>query len=132
MSNRFRTVAVAAAMAILGLMTLDRVTAAQDPAPAKPPEPVVKKKHDAARRVPAYFGQIGLTTEQRAHIYGIQSKRLEKIEALERQIAAEKADMLAQCEGTLTEIQRKLLDNLRRAAAEPVTTKTVDTTKPSR
>ena len=126
----------AAIVVTLGVVTssvvFDRPIEAQEPTAAKPADPAVKKKHDAARRVPAYFGQIGLTTEQRANIYSIQGKRLEKIEALEQQIATEKAEMLAQCEATLTETQKKLLDNLRRAAAEPATTKTATTTKSSK
>jgi len=132
MSHRFRTAAITMAMMVLVPMTFEQPTKAQDPAATKSPGPAVKKKHDAARRVPAYFGQIGLTAEQRANIYGIQGKRIEKIEALEQQIAAEKAEMLAQCEGMLTETQKKLLDNLRKAATEPVTTKTADSVKPAK
>lgn len=125
MASRLRTVALATALMMLGSVGVAQWAGAQEPT-ARPADPALKRKHDAARRVPAYFGQIGLTTEQRATIYGIQSKRLEKIEALEQQIAAEKAEMLVQCEQSLTEIQRKLLDNLRRAAAEPAAPKTVD------
>ncbi len=132
---RIRAVAAATALT-LTLMTLvasDPGIKAQEPPstkPAeKPTESIPKKKQDPARRVPPYFGQIGLTTEQRSTIYGIQGKRHEKIEALEQQIAAEKAEMLAQCEATLTETQKKLLDNLRRAAAEPSTTKSVGAPK---
>ena len=131
MASRMRTVALATTLTMLGSIGVARWTGAQEPA-VKPVDPVAKKKHDAARRVPAYFGQIGLTTEQRANIYAIQGKRFEKIEALEQQIAAEKAEMLAQCEQSLTETQRKLLDNLRRAAAEPAAPKTVDAAKPAK
>ena len=113
-------------------MAFDQQTGAQEPAGAQPAEPVAKKKHDAAHRVPAYFGQIALTTEQRANIYGILGKRYAKIEALEQQIATEKAEMLTQCEGTLTETQKKLLDNLRRAATEPVAAKTTEATRPGK
>ncbi len=92
---------------------------AQEPASApKPAATAPRKKADPAHRVPDYFGQIGLTTEQRASIYNLQGKRIEKIDALKKQIAAERAEMLAECEGVLTETQRKLYDNLRRVAAE--------------
>jgi hypothetical protein len=94
-------------------------TEAQEPATPKPAAPNVKKKQDRSHRVPDYFGQIGLTEQQRSSIYGFQAKRYEKIEALEKQIAAEKAEMLADCEGVLNETPKKLLENLRRAAAEP-------------
>jgi hypothetical protein len=110
--------------------------AAQEPAASKPAAPPARKKQDPSRRVPSYFGQIGLTTEQRASIYGIQAKRFEKIDSLERQIAEEKAGMLADSEGVLNETQKKLLDNLRKAAAEPApkaaaSSKPADMPKPS-
>ena len=129
MTIRIRAAAMAATLTVLGLIAAVDPIGAQEPAAPKPSEPVAKKRHDASRRVPDYFGQIGLTAEQRASIYSIQSKRFEKIDALEQQIATEKAEMLVQCETTLTEIQRKLLDNLRRAAAEPNTSKSTSTAK---
>src|SRR5690242_19173131 len=79
---------------------------AQEPAAPRATAPA-KPKADG-HRVPAYFGQVGLTPEQRASIYGIQAKRVEKIEALEKQIAEERAAMLAECEGVLTDVQKKL------------------------
>lgn len=103
---------------------------AQEPAP-KSAEPAPKKKQDPARRVPAYFGQIGLTTEQRAGIYGLQAKHMEKIDALEKQIAAQRAQMLGESEAVLTETQKKLLDNLRRAASE-TNTKSAEVAKSAR
>jgi hypothetical protein len=106
---------------------------AQEPAASKPATPPAKKKQDPSRRVPPYFGQIGLTTEQRASIYGLQAQRFEKIDALEKQIASEKAEMLASCEDVLNETQKKLLDNLRKAASEPAPkTKPAETPKPSK
>lgn len=127
MTIRFRAAAMTAALVVLGGMVSVGPTGAQEPAGSKAGE-AAKKKNDPSRRVPPYFGQIGLTAEQRATIYGILAKRHEKIEALEQQIAAEKAEMITQCEGALTETQKKLLDNLRRAAVEPVTSKTTSKT----
>ena len=131
MSNRIRSAAVAATLLMMSLAILDRPTGAQEPTAPRAVDLLAKKRQDAARRVPSHFGQIGLTTEQRANIYAIQGKRLEKIEALEQQIAQEKAEMLAQSEATLTDTQKKLLDNLRRAASEPGVTRT-DASKPSK
>ncbi len=118
MTIRKRCGAVALGLAAVVLMGQIPLVA-QEPVGPKPATPPAKKKQDRSHRVPDYFGQIGLTTEQKASIYGIQAKRFEKIEALEKQILAEKAGMLGECEGVLTDTQKKLLDNLRRAAAEP-------------
>jgi hypothetical protein len=89
--------------------------AAQEPAAPKT-APAATQKQERVRPVPTYFGQIGLTAQQRAGIHEIQSKRRDKIDALEKQIAEEKAAMLADCVGVLTDVQKKLLENLRTAA----------------
>jgi hypothetical protein len=102
---------------------------AQEPAAPKS-STTAKAKQDPAHRVPAYFGQIGLTPEQRASIYGIQAKHLSKIEALEKQIAEEKAGSLAECEGVLTDVQKKLVENLRSARTRTAS-KTSDAPKAS-
>ena len=129
MIERMRA-AAAATLVMAGLAAFGGATPAQEPAAAKPAEPA-KKKQDPSRRVPPYFGQIGLTTEQRANIYAIQGKRLDKIEELEQQIAKERAEMIAQCEAVLTDTQKKLLDNLRRAATEPAAaSKSAEAAKP--
>jgi hypothetical protein len=118
MTIRKRSGAVALGLAVVVLMGQFPLIA-QEPGEPKPAAPAARKKQDRSHRVPDYFGQIGLTAEQKANIYGLQGKRYEKIEALEKQILAERAGMMADCEGVLTETQKKLLDNLRRAAAEP-------------
>lgn len=101
---------------------------AQEPAPGKAAEKSAlqpKRAYDPARRVPDYFGQIGLTGEQREAIYKIRGKHLQKIDELERQIDAIQAQMLHECEAVLTDTQKQLLEHRRRAgvqgkkAAEP-------------
>ena len=119
----------ALAIALIGGLS----TVAQEPAASKA-APIPKKKQDPSRRVPPYFGQIGLTPEQRESVYAVQAKHYEKIAALEKQIADIKAGSLAECEGVLTDVQKKLLDNLRRAGAEPAkkaAPKPVDAPKPA-
>ncbi len=124
MSIRNQTGAVA--VSLLSVLLIGPwSTRAQDPA-TKPSSPPAQKKQ--TRRVPDYFGQIGLTPEQKNSIYAVVDRRREKIEALEKQIAAERAEMLTECEAVLNETQKKLLDNLRKAADEP---KPVPTTKPT-
>jgi hypothetical protein len=110
---------------------------AQDPAAKKAvekqdktapaPTPDVKKKADPSRRVPDYFGQIGLTPEQRESIYKLRKTHHEKIDALKKEILDEEAKSLGECKALLTDTQKKLYENLRsagtrttRAAADPV------------
>lgn len=103
-------------------------TAPKDPKPAvaatKPGE--LKRKYDPARRVPPYFGQIGLNINQRESIYKIRSKHQSKMEDLEKQIAAIQSEMLTECEAVLTDTQRKLLENLRSATPGTPATTTAD------
>jgi hypothetical protein len=74
MTIRKRTGSVAVGLAFMLLMG-QLPLAAQEPAPAKSTAPVAKKQ-DRSRRVPPYYGQIGLTAEQRASIYAIQANDL--------------------------------------------------------
>ena len=92
---------------------------AQEPAPAAKPALTSRKKGEGTRRVPDYFGQIGLTPEQKTNIYGVVDKHMTKVEALEKQIEAEKASMIAECETQLDDTQKKLLTKLRSAAVNP-------------
>ena len=111
MTLRTRTSAVLAST--LGLVVLSTL-----PIEAQEPSTKTVAARKQVRRVPDHFGQIGLTSEQRTNIYGIQTRRFEKIDALEKQIAQERSEMLSECEGILTETQKKLLENLRKAATE--------------
>lgn len=73
-------------------------------------------KQDSSRRVPRYFGQIGLTPDQRDSIYAIQAKHQPKIDALEKQLAALQGQVLTECEGVLSATQKQLLEQRRKAA----------------
>ena len=46
------------------------------------------------RRVPPYFGQIGLTPEQREAIYKVRKTHQDKIDVLKKQIADAEARSL--------------------------------------
>lgn len=106
---------------LLGVLPLG----AQEATPARPSggAALSKRIHDPSRRVPDYFGEIGLTSDQKEAIYKIRGKHLHQIEDLEKQIAQSKAQMLAECETLLTDTQKQLLAHRRRAASE--TTKKV-------
>jgi hypothetical protein len=64
------------------------MTSVQAQEPGAPPTrtrrsvPAAQRAIDPSRRVPRYFGQIGLTTQQRESIYKIQAKEFKKIEDL--------------------------------------------------
>src|SRR5689334_12966141 len=86
---------------------------AQDATPSrsssKPGEPTARRANDPSRKVPPYFGQIGLTLEQKETIYKLQGKHQAKIDELEKQIAAIETQMLEECEGVLTDAQKQML-----------------------
>jgi hypothetical protein len=77
-----------------------------------------KAKRDPARRLPAYFAQIGLSDSQKEEIYKIQGKHVPRITALEKQIDDLRAQMMRECEGVLKAAQKRSLEEHRAAAAE--------------
>lgn len=95
--------------------------AAQEPSKGTTPDtrkPAAEKKVvDSSRRVPAQFGQIGLSPEQKEAIYKIRGKRQAEIEALHKQIAQLQSEAMAECESVLSDTQKQLLALRRDAAA---------------
>jgi hypothetical protein len=93
---------------------------AQEPAPkpaGEAPKPVARK-FDSARRVPDYFGQIGLTPDQRESIYGLRASHIAKIEELEAKIVEARKAMQQECEALLSPAQLQLLNQRRQAAID--------------
>ena len=128
-----RLVVVAAGAAVLTVLCGRLPLIAQE---SKAPQTETKTKaktarraYDPARRVPPYFGQLGLSTEQREEIYKIQGKQMAKIESLEKQIEELRAQMLQDCEGVLTTPQKQVLDQ-RRAGAATARSKRSSISKP--
>jgi hypothetical protein len=118
-SSRMRAVGLGAGLtAVLLLAVAGASLNAQEPKgkAAKSDAPSAKRKSDPARSVPDYFGQIGLTTEQRERIYKIQGKHQTKIDELEKQIDDIQAQSLSECEAVLTDTQKKLLAQNRKEA----------------
>ncbi|MDR3638120.1 MAG: hypothetical protein P4L84_30220 [Isosphaeraceae bacterium] len=105
-----------AAVVLMGALSL----VAQEAAAPKPAEnaPKAKRSGDASRRVPDYFGDIGLSAEQKESIYKIREKHQSKIADLLKQVAAARKDELAECETVLSDTQKQFLEQRRRAAAE--------------
>ena len=110
----------------LGLAVVSSLAAyplvAQEPGAAKQEKGAApatsKPANDPARRVPDFFGQIALTQQQREDVYSIRAKHQKKITELEKQIAQIRAEMLTECESVLTNTQKTLLTDLRKASAE--------------
>jgi Spy/CpxP family protein refolding chaperone len=110
--SHLRFAAVCATLCIMAAIPLR----GQDASATKPASSPIRSGYNPARRVPNYFGQIGLTPEQREQIYAIKAKHLDKIEALKQQIAQIERDMMTECEGVLTDVQKDLLMQRREAA----------------
>lgn len=73
------------------------------------------RAYNPSRRVPPFFGQVGLTPSQREQIYSIRGKYYDQIADLKQQIEDLEAKEDTDCAGVLTDSQRKLLDSLRSA-----------------
>ncbi len=126
MAARSRFHALTMILGVSGVVSLGAFRlAAQEPAKAddaaKPA--AAKKAVDPSRRVPPFFGQIGLSPEQKEEIYKVRGKHQEKIDALEKQIATIRGEMMAECESKLTDTQKQALES-RRASAESKKAKT--------
>jgi hypothetical protein len=117
-----RSLAVAVSAAALTILFSGLPLGAQEPkAPkidARSKAKVGKKTSDPTRRVPAYYGQLGLSDSQRESIFKIQDKHAPRIDALEKQIEAIRGQMNTEFEAVLTSAQKKMLDQRRAAAAE--------------
>jgi len=62
------------------------------------------------RRLPNYYGQIGISDRQRERIYGLQAEYNSEIEELQAQIDTLKAERDAEIESVLTDVQKRRLD----------------------
>ena len=98
--------------------------AAQDPAAPTADAKPARKPYDPSRRVPPYFGQVGLSADQKESIYKARARHQEKIDALQKQLDEAKAAMMADCEALLTDAQRKLLADRRSDARQKAQART--------
>ncbi|MBV8607271.1 MAG: hypothetical protein JO034_07405 [Singulisphaera sp.] len=90
---------------------------AQEPKPSEVSNSTpARRANDPSRRVPRYFDQIGLTPGQRESIYKICATHQQQIDALEKQIAEIRAQMLSECEALLDDTQKQFLEQRRHAA----------------
>lgn len=85
------------------------------------PEPSAKagrKAPDPMRRVPTYFGSLGLTNEQKEEIYAIQGRYIPQIQELQAKIESLRERAMADCEDVLTPAQKKILTEARKTAVD--------------
>lgn len=74
------------------------------------------KKRTFKGRLPNNYGKIGLSSEQRNEIYGVQAKYRTQLEELQKQIAALKAKQDMEVRAVLNNSQKDALDKLLEAA----------------
>lgn len=97
---------------------------AKAPAEVEPSVPLgasaksARKAPDPMRRVPTYFGSLGLTAEQKEEIYAIQGRYIPQIQELQAKIESLRERAMADCEDVLTPAQRKILVEARKTAID--------------
>jgi hypothetical protein len=116
--RRFMTVAVSATALMVLCGGLPLIAQESSASKTESKTKTIKRTSDPSRRVPRYFGQLGLTADQKESIYQIQGKHMPKIEALEKQIEDLRAQMILDCEATLTAAQKQLLEQRRSGVSE--------------
>ncbi|WP_254053719.1 hypothetical protein [Singulisphaera sp. GP187] len=85
---------------------------------SKTEAPATKPTTASMRRVPPYFGQIGLSREQKDSIYQVVAKHQSRIEELKKELAEANTKMVDECETLLDDAQKKSLESRRRSAAD--------------
>ncbi|NQV24724.1 MAG: hypothetical protein HQ518_10175 [Rhodopirellula sp.] len=121
MNQRFASMVVVAGLALaVGTHLSVESTVGQEKAATKAAPAKVAKK--AAGRLPAQYGKLGLSDEQRDKIYGVQATYRKQIDDLQKQIDALKEKQDTEVQGVLTADQKKKLEELladaKKAAAE--------------
>ena len=79
-------------------------------------KPETKVPRKARGRVPAHFGQVGLSGTQKEKIYAVQSEYNDRIADLQKQIRELETRRDAEVESVLTPGQKKQVEELRAAA----------------
>ncbi len=77
-----------------------------------PAKGTTKGVKEAKRRLPRYYGKLGLSDSQREKIYGIQDKYETDIDKLEKQLSDLKTKQDADCRKVLNADQKKQLTEI--------------------
>ena len=119
MNQRFASMIVAAGVALaLGSQISVQSMVGQEKAATKPTPAKVAKK--PAGRLPAQYGKLGLSDEQRKNVYAVQADYGKQIADLQKQIDSLTEKQNTEIEAVLTADQKKklgeLLDEAKKAA----------------
>lgn len=101
------------ALALGTQLSIESTNGQEKEAAQAAPAKVAKKP---SGRLPAQYGKLGLSDEQRYEIYGVQATYKKQIDELEKQIDSLKAKQKTEVEAVLTADQKKKLDELLAAA----------------
>ena len=86
-------------------------------------------KRASGDRLPANYGKVGLSEEQRKKVYEIVNRFGSQIDDLEKKIIELKKSEVAECEGVLNPNQRQSLQDLKAEAKKKAASKKKDSTK---
>ncbi len=100
---------------LLGASLFPGVVSRSEP---KAPSKLVEKAEKAAPapRLPPYFAQIGLSTDQRAKVLKVRQDYAPRIERLEQELAELASQRDAEVEALLTTDQKSKLESLRKTS----------------
>jgi hypothetical protein len=93
-------------------------------------DPVAVQEDEPSRRLPTYYGRLGLSDEQREAVYGLQASYGEQIDALLTQIEELRATRDAEMEALLTPGQKLRLQEMREEARRNADAETGDAGSP--
>lgn len=111
MNRRFASTVVAAGLALaLGTQLSLESTVGQEKSASEPTPAKVARK--SAGRLPSHYGKLGVSSEQRAKIYGVQATYKKQIADLQAQIDALKTKQNTEVQAVLTAEQKKKLDEI--------------------
>ncbi|WP_298858769.1 hypothetical protein [uncultured Gimesia sp.] len=92
-----------------GTLTAQKKESDAAKASAKAKKSVTKKSKG---RVPAHYGKLSLSKEQRNKIYEIKAGYKSQIDSLRKQLAELSKKQNSECEGVLTATQKSTLDKI--------------------
>lgn len=117
MNQRFASMIAVAGIALaLGSQISIEPTIGQEKAAEKEKAAPAKVAKKPRGRLPAYYGQVGISSKQRQEIYDVQAMYVKQIADLQKQIDALEKKRDGEVAAVLTPEQKKKVDDLVAAA----------------